>query len=210
MRRLIRPIRQAVLNRGWYVHPERVLLIGATPSACLQTLSQAARPSTQRLHLRNLFSDGRRYHLKPWKDGFLMSSTSRVPWRRGRGRVAAVLMGTCSEIDGGVTRVSLRARLALPFLLDVFVLPGWMSLLLLFGPLPLPVGAGASLLLLALSWAWHWYAAVMQATEMIYFVQVALDDLPAAVIPVMASQTANTVYADFHEQWQKFYDEHRQ
>jgi hypothetical protein len=195
-------------SRVGYVHPRRVLLVRATPAICLQTLSQAARPSTERLHLRNLFTDGRRYHLKPHQDGFLLSSTSRVPWRRRRGRVASVLLGTCTEIESSITRIDLRARMTLPFFLDVFLLPGWMSLLLIFGPLPALVGAGISVALLALSWTWHWYAAVLQATEMMYFVQVALDDLPAAEIPELAAN-GSIIYTDFQQEWQKFYDEHR-
>lgn len=200
-------LRDWLLRRVWYVHPERVLLVGASPDVCLQTLARAAKPSTERLHLRNLFTDGRRYTLKPHPNGFQMNITSRIAWRRGRGRVASVLMGTCSEIDAGVTRISLRARLTVPFLLDVFVLPGWMSLLLIFGPLARPVGIGLSLVLLALSWAWHWYTAVLQAADMLYFVQVALDDLPPAAVPALAAPTPDTIYSDFQQAWDKFYEE---
>lgn len=209
MRQVIHRLWERLLGRLWYIQPERMLLVQATPAVCLQTLARAARPSTERLHLRNLFTDGRRYHLKPAIDGFQLNSTSRVPWRRGRGRVASVLMGTCSEVGEGVTRIDLRARMTLPFLLDVFLLPGWMSLLLISGPLPLPVGVGTSLALLALSWVWHWYAAVLQAVEMTYFVQVALDDLPAATIPELESTSDNLIHAEFKQQWQKFYDAHR-
>jgi len=197
-------------NRVWSVHQERVLLVRATPAVCLHTLAQAARPSTKRLHLRNLFLDGRRYYLTPSEDGFQMRSTTRVPWRRRRrGRVASILEGSCSEMTEGVTRIDLRAHIAPLFLLDVFVLPGWMSLLLIFGPLPAPVGVASSLLVLALSWAWHWYSAVLQATEMFYFVQVALDDLPAAAVHELPNGGDNVIYADFQQEWQKFYDEHR-
>jgi hypothetical protein len=196
-----------LLNRVWYVCPRQVLLIGAVPATCLQTLAKAAKPSTERLHLRNLFLDGRRYQLQPRPDGFQMSSTTRVPWRRGRGRVAAVLIAGCSEIAGGVTRIELRAHMTLPFFLDIFLLPGWMSLLLLAGPLPLPVGLGASLTLLILSWVWHWYTAVLQAAEMVYFVQVALDDLPAASISALPDGHPTVIPSDFQQEWQKFYDE---
>jgi hypothetical protein len=206
---LIDRLREWLLGHVWYIQPERVLLVQATPAECMETLARAARPSTERLHLRNLFTDGRRYYLKPWKGGFQLNSTSRIPWRRGRGRVASVLMGSCSEISAGVTRIDLRARMTLPFLLDVIVLPGWMSLLLVSGPLPLPVGVSLGGVLLALSWIWHWYAAVLQATEMTYFVQVALDDLPAAIIPELDSRGDNVIYADFQQQWDKFYEAHK-
>ncbi len=200
-------LRARLASRLWYIQPERILLVRATPDQCMQTLARAARPSTERLHLRNLFTDGRRYHLKPAKDGFQLNSTSRTLWRRGRGRVASVLWGNVSEISTGVTRIDLRARMTLGFLLDVFLVPAWMGLLLIFGPLPLPVGVGLSGVLLGLSWVWHWYAAVLQATEMVYFVQVALDDLPAATIPALAGD--HVIDAEFAQQWQKFYDAHR-
>lgn len=201
---------QWLLNRVWYVHPAQVMLVRASPAACAQVLAKAAKPSTERLHLRNLFAEGRRYYLRPAEAGFRMHSTQRSPWRRGRrDRVASVLTGRYSEIDAETTRIDLRARIALPFFLDVFLLPGWMSLLLLFGPLPVAVGLGASLFLLLLSWVWHWYSAALQATEMIYFVQVALDDLPAATLPALETGGDPVIYADFAQQWQKFYEEHR-
>ena len=205
--KIVRRLRQWILNRVWYTHPRRVLLVHATPAECLYTLAQAAKPSTKRLHLRNLFMDGRRYYLKPHPTGFLLNSTSRPFWRRGRGRVASVLLGVCEPLDKYNTRVDLRAHVTPLFLLDVFVLPVWMSLLLIAGPLPRPAGIGASLLILALSWIWHWYTAALQATEMIYFVQVALNDLPEAYIPELASNGA--VSSDFVVEWEKFYEEHR-
>ncbi len=93
------------------------------------------------------------------------------------------------------------------FLLDVFLLPAWMSLLLIAGPLPRSAGISASLLILALSWVWHWYTASLQATEMVYFVQVALNDLPEAQIPELAA--SNVVNSDFSTEWTRFYEQHR-
>lgn len=209
MRGLVRRLWQRLIQRIWYVRLEQVLWVGASPGACLQTLAQAARPSTERLHLRNLFSDGRRYMLQPSPGGFQMTTTSRIPWRRGRGRVAALLLGTCSPVDDHITRVDLRARMTLPFLLDIFLLPGWMTLLLVYGPLPRPAGIAASITLLGLSWAWHRYNAVLQALDMMYFVRVALDDLPAAVVPEIPADNHHTIHTDFQRQWEKFYDEHQ-
>jgi hypothetical protein len=201
--KIIRRLGAWLLHRVWYTHPRRVLLVHATPVECLYTLALAAKPSTQRLHLRNLFMDGRRYYLKPNPTGFRLNSTSRPLWRRGRGRIASVLLGVCKPVDDRITRVDLRAHLTPLFLLDVFVLPAWMSLLLIAGPLPRSAGIGASLLILALSWIWHWYTAALQATEMVYFVQVALNDLPEAQV---AELSANN---EFAVEWEKFYEQHR-
>lgn len=202
-------ILRAIFNRLWYIQPPRLLLIQAAPALCLLTLHQAVRPSAERLHLRNLFMDGRRYYFEPRIAGFRMNTTSRSPWRRRHDRKAAVLLGDCADIGAGVTRLDLRTRMTLPFLLDIFVLPGWMSLLLIFGPLPLRTSLSVSLFLLLLSWLWHWYNAALQATDLLYFVEVALDDLPDAQIAQLAASADNTIRADFAEEWQKFYQEHR-
>jgi hypothetical protein len=175
----------------------------------METLALAAKPSTERLHLRNLFSDGRRYYFKLRKSGFQLNSASRTPWRRRRGRMASVLLGTCSLVSAEVTRVDLRSHMTLVFFLDVFLLPGWMSLLLLFGPLPRSTGILASVIVLSLSWIWHWYNAMLQVTDMIYFVEVALDDLPQARIEQLSASSGNTINADFESEWQRFYEEHR-
>ena len=120
---ILRRLGQWLLHRVWYTHPHRVLLVHATPVECVYTLAQAAKPSTQRLHLRNLFTEGRRYDLKPHPLGFRLHSTSRPLWYRGRrGRRAAVLLGVCKPVDDQVTRVDLRVHLKPLFLLDVFVL----------------------------------------------------------------------------------------
>jgi hypothetical protein len=204
---IFRQMSEWILHGVWYTHPRRILLVHATPAECFYTLVQAARPSTKRLHLRNLFMDGRRYYLKPHPTGFRMNCTSRPLWRRGRGRRAAVLRGVCQAVDDGITRVDLHAHLTPLFLLDVFVIPAWMGLLLLSGPLPRPAGIGASLVILALSWIWHWYTAALQATEMVYFVQVALNDLPEAQVAELAA--SNVIANEFATEWEKFYEQHR-
>ena len=200
---------QWLLYRVWYVYPDHVLFIKAAPVVCLETLTRAARPSVQRLHLRNLFAEGRRYHILPGADHchFQMKSTTRIPWRRQRSRSASVLYGSCQALTADITRVDLRVRVALPFFLDIFLLPAWMSLLLVFGPLSLPVGLAASALILVLSWLWHRYTAVLQAMDMVYFVQVALDDLPEATFAELPRTTDNIIYSEFEQQWRKFYDE---
>jgi hypothetical protein len=199
-----------LLHRVWYVHPAQMLLIKTTPAVCVQLLARAAKPSAQRLDLRNLFMDGRRYYVDPDEAGFRMRSTTRIPWRRGRTRAATILYGACHELEPGVTRIELRARMTLTFFFDVFLLPGWMSLLLIFGPLPQSAGIIASLALLVLSWLWHRYTAMMQAIDMVYFMQVVLSDLPEVTVAQLPPVADNTIYADFAEQWQKFYKQQSQ
>lgn len=199
-----------ILNSIWYTHPGATLLVQAKAAVCLRTLADAAKPSTQRLHLRNLFTEGRRYFLRPAADGFQMTVSSKIWWQRSRRtRVAALLSGTLIETGSDITRVQLRAHINPIYLIDIFVLPLWMSILLIFSPLSRPVAIGAAVLLLVLSWLWHRANALLQSTEMIYFVQVALDDLVPAVIPTLGESTENVVVSDFQTQWQKFYERHK-
>jgi hypothetical protein len=210
--RILRAMLRRLLNRIWYVHPTVTLLLQVTPSMCLQMLANAAKPSAQRLHLRNLFTDGRRYYLSEAQNGFQMHSTSTIPWRRRkRTRVAAVLFGTFSEVGGGITRIQISSRMTTLYFLDIFVLPLWMGVLLIFGPLRPQIALIGLALIFALSWLWHWYGAVLQATEMVYFIQVALEDLEPAEIPALAAVNQHIVYSqeDFQQQWQKFYDEQK-
>ncbi len=200
------------LNRVWYVHPTVTLLIQATPAICLQVIAKAAKPSVERLHLRNLFTDGRRYYLSESQNGFQMHSTSTIPWRRRkRTQVAAILFAKVSEVGNGITRIQISTRMRALYFLDIFVLPSWMGALLIFGPLRPQVALISLGILFALSWLWHWYGAVLQATEMVYFIQVALEDLQQAEIPLLPAVNQHVIYShdDFQQQWQKFYDEQK-
>jgi hypothetical protein len=200
-----------LLHRVWYVHPSVVLLIQAPPSVCLQTLIDAARPSQQRLHLRDLFTEGRRYYLHPLRDGFQLTSNSKVPWRRGRTSIAAVLFATLSASGDDATRIYLRSRMSIPYLLSLFLVPVCISSVIIFARWPTPVIVGVVLALFGLSWIGHRLNARLQAGEMVFFVQKALDDLASANIPLLAPTTDNVVTVDreFREQWQKFYEEHK-
>lgn len=212
MVRVWRRLIQHLLNRIWYVHPTVTLLLRATPAACLQVIANAAKPSVERLHLRNLFTDGRRYYLSEARGGFQMRSTSKIPWRRRkRTRVAAVLFGTVSEVGNGITRIQISSRMTTVYFLDIFVLPMWMGALLIFGPLRPPIALAGLAMIFALSWLWHWYGAVLQATEMVYFIQVALEDLQPAEIPLLAESNQHVIFSqdDFQQQWQKFYNEQK-
>lgn len=200
-----------LLDRLWYVHEDVVVTVQALPSVCLQTVAVATRPSQKRLHHRNLFTDGRRYIIQPLKDGFQMTCTSKVPWSyRRRTRVAAVLRGTFSPLSEDSTRVHLRTRISLWYLLDIFILPGWMAALLFMSPWSQSVEILLASTLFMLSWIGHRLHANLQANEIVYFVQVVLDDLEPVRVPALPAAADDVVHAaDFEEQWEKFYQEHR-
>ncbi len=198
-----------LLYRVWYVHPAVVLTVQASPALCLRTLVTAARPSQERLHLRDLFTEGRRYYLQPARKGFRLTSNSRLPWRRGRTRFTAVVSGTFSQA-GDITRILLRARITVPYLVQVFFIPAFISSIIIFAPWRPAVIGVAILLLFGLSWFGHRLNAMLQAGEMVFFVQKALEDLAPADIPLIPATSDNTITLEreFREQWNKFYEEH--
>lgn len=189
--------RQRVFERLWFIEPASALLLRGTSASALHQLALAARPSTERLHLRDFFAQGRRYDLQTRAGGFAMSCTNRIPWmRRRRTRAAAVLVGTFSEFGGGMIGLRLRARLALPFFLDIFPVPLVFSILLIAGPLPKALALGGCLLLFGLSWLWHRYTAIVQAIDMTRFIQAALAEIAAGEPPQLSASTPDILAPD--------------
>lgn len=205
-------LRQNLLNRFWYVQPVHVLIVKGSPSECLRTIQDAARPSLQRLHLRNLFMDGRRYFIDPMRDGFRLTSNSRIPWRRrARTSTAAVVYGKISAGGEGMTRIEMWARMRLFFLLDIFLIPTFMSSILVFAPWPPLLIGGLIGALFSLSWIWHHLTAALQAADILYFVEKALEDQSPQNIPILTEGAPDVITQnrEFREQWQKFYEQHK-
>ena len=200
-----------VFGRLWYVYPAVIMTVGVPPRECLKTLVLAAKPGVDRLHLRNLFTDGRRYFLDPRADGFWLTSNSKVSWRRSRTSVAAVLHGEFSDAGNGSTRILVRARMRLLYLLEAFFIPAFVTSILIFAPWPHWLIVALALVLFGLSWLSHRLTATLQAAEMVYFIERALEDIAPVEIPVLAA-TAETIITpdvEFRQQWEKFYQEHK-
>lgn len=198
------------LNRVWYVHLPVVMLIQATPERCLQTLAAAARPSTQRLHLRSVFSDGRRYQFQPYAAGFRMTTTHKVSWHyRRRTNSVTILSGVLSGVGEDVTRIHLQVRIRIMYLLDAFLIPTLMASIILFVPWPLVIRAVVLAAMYVLSWVAHRYNARLEGHEMVYFVQKALEDFGPAKVAALAGSAPEVIYSGFEDEWQKFYQEHK-
>lgn len=198
--------------RLWYVHPPIVVRVRASATQCLLTLTRASRPNIQRLHLRNLFSEGRRYYLQPLAGGFRLTCNSSLPWnRRSRTSLAAVVYGTFSESEDGMTQVDVQARWRALYLLDVFLIPSFIASILVFTPWPQWLITALAVGLYGLSWVWHRLTAVLQAADMIYFVQRALEDLPTADVSLLPATVSDVVTpeADFYAAWEQFYRQHK-
>jgi hypothetical protein len=194
------------------VHPPVNLTIQATPAECLRAIADAAKPSLHRLHHRNLFTDGRRYYLNPLKDGFWMTSNSKILWRRRtRTSVAAIVNAQFSPVNDDTTRITLYARMRLLYFADIFLIPLFISSILIFAPWPTALIAGLSITLFSLSWIGHRLTAAIQATDMVYFVQKALEDIAPANAPQLPAGEPEMITSnrEFRREWQKFYREHQ-
>lgn len=202
-------------ERSLFLHPPVLLAIRLSPSGCYQQLEKIARPSVQRLHLSNLFARGRRYHLQPGTDrGFRMTTTNKVSWHpRRRTAPSAVLRASLESSDeSDITYVRLQGQIRLIYLLKSLFWPLFMASMVIYMPwLPLLKGLLVMSLTLA-AWMGYRYNAKLEAHDMLFFVEKALDDyIPDS--PPLPAQSADVVYGaqqDFVTVWERFYDEQQQ
>lgn len=205
-------MRRWLLDRLWYVRPMTALTVKALPNDCVRALGAATKPNLDRLHLRNLFTDGRRYYVEALKDGFQMTSDAKAPWRRrARTSVAAVLRGHFSASGSDSTVIRMESRMRLLYLLDIFPLPAFITSILVFAPWPKLLIISLTIALFFLSWTGHRLTASLQAADMIYFVEKVLEEVITTDTPLLPSKSENVVTPeqDFPEQWRKFYEEHK-
>lgn len=196
----------------WVVTRPADIFVRARPEICLRTLVTAAKPSTKRLHLRDVFVQGRRYTIRETKRGFQLTTNSAVQWsRRRRTRSCAVVMGSFSSVGEDITRVHLESYTTLENAVTAFILPVLLTPILVVMPWwPLPLKALSISALLIGSWVANRYNASLEATEMIYFVQKALSDLESAEILPLSSRVIDisSVQADFVSEWERYIEQH--
>lgn len=198
----------------WYVHPDVTLLVYATPAVCLGTLVTSAKPSTERLDLRNLFAHGRRYHFVGGSlEGFRMETTSKVPWRRRRERTPAnaTLSAKFQPLDDSLTRIHITARIRLWNIWGRFFIPIFFTPLFLFGVWqPLPIRILELILLYGLAWMSYRYSAAIDAHDMVYFIEKVLEDFMPKSVSELSSHVPHVVdnREDFPDAWEKFYESH--
>jgi hypothetical protein len=101
-----------LITRLRYLHPPVVLLVRASRTACLHTLAMASKPSLSRLHLRDLYNEGRRYYVEPHPAGFRLTSNSRMLWGKYRERtpITATLFGALSPLGDDITCVRMHVQ----------------------------------------------------------------------------------------------------
>ena len=190
------------------------LAVAASRDACLGTLASAARPSTERLHLRDLYRDGRRYYLDPRPNGFRLYTDTRRLWGSSASRTApaAIVNGDLAAAGAGdtpITLIRLSTHMRLAQTLTALAFPAFVTLLVLASPLGnqwkwlLAVG------LIGLAVLTQRFEAAYQAHAMVEFVRKALDDLPQVDAPRLDPGRGDVVDGDasFSQAWQRFYDE---
>lgn len=208
LRHLLRPFMGM-----WYVHPDVTLLVYAPPTACLGMLVQASKPSTDRLHLRNLFAHGRRYHFVDGSaKGFIMETTSKIPWRR-RDRTPAVarLSGEFQVLDDNLTQINITANIRLWHLWGGMMIPVFFTPLILFAIWqPVVVRVIEVVALYALAWTAYRYRAAIDAHDMVYFIEKALEDFMPSSVLELGAHVPHVVdnREDFPDAWEKFYEQH--
>ncbi len=211
MRRIVRPF-----HLLWWLHPPVGMVVGAARAACLQTLIVASKPSQYRLHLRDLFVDGRHYDVQPIANGFRITSqtVTRRNGERRRSQRAAALIGTfIGASDSNVTVVRLRAQ-AFPFYpLPGLLLPAFFSSIIVYMPWEIALRVGVIALLFGLALLRARLEAALQVGAMVFFAQKALDDLPPVHAPELAEVLPGVVMRarqkDFMHEWEKFYEAHQ-
>ncbi len=210
---------QYIINHSWHVHPQTVLLAEATPDDCLHTLRQAVKPKRDKLHLQDLFNHGRRYDIQPRTDGFTIVTNSKHYWRytegmwavRRRTRAAALVRGTFTPVADDYTRIAVSGRFRLGYLLDVVLLPGFMTSIVVFMPWPLGWVGGLVAALFGLSYLYHYYQAAYQANEMVFFIKKVLQEKLVTNLPTLQAENPDILRSrqEFEQAWERFYAAHR-
>jgi hypothetical protein len=207
---LLRRLLNALLNGVWYLHAPAQFTVALPPRMAFAALQTAARPSTERLHLRNVFAGGRRYYLQAEPDGFRMTTNAKESWRYAHRTSAVTIMSGVFHSDRDLTQVTLRSRMKVSYLLDVLWLPTFMSSLIVMTPWPTPVVGALVVAFYGLSWLGHRYHAALEAYEMLYFVEKAFEDFLPPLAPQIEHTGADVVYdlqRDFASAWEAFYQQ---
>ena len=190
-----------------------MIAVRATPGEVLQTLTLASRPRLDRLHLRDLFHNGRRYEVARTKEAFQVTSTARLLWGAGRARtpVAATVYGSFITPSTGLTLVRLHVGASRLTTLRGLLVPLWACFFVLALSWPLVPSVALIGVLLVLGWVGARLNAALQALELVFFVQKALADLPAGELPALAPGSPDVVRTpgerDFQAVWERFYEE---
>lgn len=194
------------LRRIWAILEPLTLNVDAAPAACIEMLQTATRPSTDRLHLREAFVEGRRYFIRPTRDGFQMATTSKTLLNRRR-RTEALCILNARAVDTGDGRTSLAFSAHMRPVAFIYTL--WVPAAMVWLLWPVPWPRPLIVLLLGLLFAFGWtslrYGAALEATEMVYFIQKTFEDVPKFSLGQLPTPTDTIVGgSEFDAMWDQF------
>lgn len=212
MRRLWR----LILRYTWRVHPGAYIRVMLPPSQAYQVLATAAKPSVNRLQLRNVFARGRRYFIYAEPDGnFAMTTTNKVFWNRHRRtQPTAVLTGKFNKVDDSQTALTVHTRTRIFPILRALFMPAFMTSMLVYMPWFPPITITFIVMLFSLSLFAQRLESQLEAYEMVYFIEKAFEDFGHEPAPLLTGNNAELIIerdeeTDFGAEWDKFYEEMR-
>lgn len=187
------------------------MVVALRPADVLATLKTAAKPSVERLHLRELFASGRRYQMALDRNAdLLMQTTSKVGWHpRHRTIASATLRARLEYLGDGTTRLTLSSRMRVLVGLESLLMPAFMTSMLVYMPWDGLLLALLIAALFSLSWLGLRANAALEAQEMLFFIYKALEDQRPAE-PLTLHESGHIVYdyaREFQTAWDKFHDE---
>ena len=193
------------LRHLWSIQALSAIHVNAPPDACMSLLSKAARPSIERLHLRDTFAEGRRYVIEATADGFRMMTTSKALINRRRTESLTVLRAQIISVSEHSTSIVLRGHLRPISVISSFWIPTGMVWLLWPVPWPRMFIVGLLAVIFGFAWAGLRYGAALEITEMIYFIHKAFENIPKfAPIALSAPSDGDISGGEFDTLWDQF------
>jgi hypothetical protein len=185
-----------LLRRLLEVQPRTSLLIGIPADMTMAMLERAALPSVDRLYLREVFAEGRRYAIERSVHGFRMTTTSKRFWQRGTTRTAETcrLDARVSSVeDGAQTAIMLIARLRWPSALASLWVPAGMLFVMWNMPWPRSVIVVILLSVLILALASVRLTCALEAAEMTFFIRKTFENVQKSIPLTLASANDSVI-----------------
>lgn len=200
-----------LVRKFWIVHSSTHLRLTIQPSQAYRVLEVAMKPSVKRLGLRKLFVQGRRYFIRSTsKGGFQMMTSNKVWWHpKRRTTPSTILTGNFEKLDDTLTRITLRSRIRLRYLLSGLLWPSFITSMIIFLDWHTWIIALCIVALYTSSWLTRRYNAMLEAYEITYFIETVLSDFSPAPPKILSNEGADIVMEqDFATEWDKFVEAH--
>ena len=198
------------LKQVWSIQAPSAIHVDAPPDVCLNLLMKAARPSVDRLHLRDAFTEGRRYTIEATSDGFHMMTTSKALINRRRTESLTILQAQVLSAGEHNTSIVLHGYLRPARSLATLWIPVGMVWLLWPVPWPRTFIIGLLAVIFAFAWAGLRYGAALEITEMMYFIHKTFENVPKFVpIALAAPSDPSGTGRDFDVLWDQFVRAHQ-